>query len=63
MTEPQKQTIDLNVEGIRENIKLFMATPMYGGMCNGLYTKSLMDTTAVCNMEYLIKSIIYLMNL
>ena len=28
--------------------KVFLATPMYGGMCHGLYTKSLMDTTAVC---------------
>ena len=26
-------------------IKLFIATPMYGGQCYGLYTKSLMDTT------------------
>ena len=62
MTEPQKQTIDLNVEGIRENIKLFMATPMYGGMCNGLYTKSLMDTTAMCMQHGISNQIYYLFN-
>ena len=42
--------ITLNLEGMQQ-MKLFIATPMYGGMCNGMYTKSLMDTTSVC-MQY-----------
>ena len=36
--------IELNLDEMRK-IKLYIATPMYGGMCYGLYTKSLMDTT------------------
>ncbi len=28
--------------------KLFVATPMYGGMCGGQYTKSMCDLTAIC---------------
>ena len=28
--------------------KLFIATPMYGGQCSGLYTKSMADLTSVC---------------
>jgi len=28
--------------------KLFVATPMYGGMCTGTYTRSMMDLTALC---------------
>ena len=28
--------------------KLFVATPMYGGMCHGPYTKSLLDLSTVC---------------
>lgn len=35
--------IQLNLEEMRK-MRLFIATPMYGGMCNGLYTKSLMET-------------------
>lgn len=42
--------ITLNLEGMQQ-MKLFIATPMYGGMCHGMYTKSLMDTTSVC-MQY-----------
>ena len=37
--------VELNIDEMRK-IKLFIATPMYGGMCHGLYTKSLMDTTS-----------------
>ncbi len=42
--------IQLNLEEMRK-MKIFLATPMYGGMCNGMYTKSLMDTTSVA-MQY-----------
>ena len=41
----QNTKIELDIEAMRK-IKLFIATPMYGGMCYGLYTKSLMDTTS-----------------
>ncbi len=31
-----------------KGMKLFLATPMYGGMCGGQYTKSMCDLTAIC---------------
>ena len=31
--------------------KLFVATPMYGGQCAGMYTKSLNDLTMVCTQH------------
>lgn len=39
--------IQLNLEQLRQK-KLFIATPMYGGMCNGAYTKSLCDFMVMC---------------
>jgi hypothetical protein len=34
--------IQVNLEELRKN-KLFIATPMYGGMSHGLYVKSCLD--------------------
>ena len=42
--------VQIPVEELRKR-KLFIATPMYGGMCNGPYTKSLIDLNTVC-MRY-----------
>lgn len=39
--------INISVENLRKN-KLFLATPMYGGMCAGSYTKSIADLTSIC---------------
>jgi hypothetical protein len=39
--------IELNVEELRKK-KIFVATPMYGGMCHGAYTKSLCDFMVMC---------------
>lgn len=35
--------IKIDIEQIRKDVKLFVATPMYGGMATGLYTKSCLD--------------------
>jgi hypothetical protein len=56
MTEETKE-IQLNLEEMRK-MKIFVATPMYGGQCYGLYTKSLMDTTSMF-MHYGIEMQIY----
>ena len=61
MTE-QKQEIKLDIEGMRKN-KVFLATPMYGGMCHGMYTKSLMDTTSVCMQHGLYLQIYYMVQM
>lgn len=39
--------IEISVEELRK-VKLFVATPMYGGMCHGMYTKSSLDLQAIC---------------
>lgn len=42
--------IKLDPEELRKK-KLFIATPMYGGQCAGMYTKSLNDLTIVCTQH------------
>ena len=39
--------IKIDIESLRKR-KLFVATPMYGGQCNGIYTRSICDLTALC---------------
>jgi len=39
--------IKISVEQLRK-AKLFVATPMYGGQCHGMFTRSLTDLSAVC---------------
>ena len=38
----------LNLIEPAKNIRLFIATPMYGGQCHGLYVKSILDLQAMC---------------
>jgi hypothetical protein len=40
--------LEISVEKLRKN-KLFVATPMYGGMAHGMYVKSCLDLQSVCN--------------
>jgi hypothetical protein len=35
--------VNLPISELRNNFRLFVATPMYGGMCNGLFMKSCLD--------------------
>lgn len=39
--------IQIDIEQLRKR-KLFLATPMYGGACMGIYAKSIADLTAMC---------------
>jgi len=39
--------IKVSFEELRKK-KLFVATPMYGGQCHGMYTKSMCDLSAIC---------------
>lgn len=39
--------IKIDLDDLRKR-KIFVATPMYGGMSNGMYTRSLCDLTALC---------------
>ena len=40
--------LEVSVENLRKN-KLFVATPMYGGMSHGMYVKSCLDLQAICS--------------
>lgn len=40
--------LEISVEKLRKN-KLFIATPMYGGMAHGMYVKSSLDLQSVCH--------------
>ena len=40
--------LEIPIETLRTR-KLFVATPMYGGMCNGPYTKSCLDLVSLCS--------------
>ena len=39
--------IKVSIEDLRKR-KLFLATPMYGGQCAGMYTRSIADLAAIC---------------
>jgi hypothetical protein len=39
--------ISVSIEELRKN-KLFLATPMYGGMCAGMFARSVADLSAMC---------------
>jgi len=40
--------IRIDMDVLRKR-RLFLATPMYGGMCAGMFTKSVADLTALCS--------------
>ena len=54
-------TITLDMEKIQK-IKLFIATPMYGGQCYGMYTKSLLDTANLFTNNGIEHQIYFLFN-
>ena len=39
--------IKVSFEELRKK-KLFVATPMYGGQCHGMFAKSMADLSAIC---------------
>lgn len=55
------QQIELNIKEMRK-MKIFIATPMYGGMCNGIYTKSLVETVSQLQNQGIPSQLYYLFN-
>ena len=53
--------IKVPIEKLRER-KLFLATPMYGGQCTGMYTRSVADLSALCTHYGIRLQIYYLFN-
>jgi hypothetical protein len=53
--------IEISIEELRKR-KLFVATPMYGGQCAGMYTKSIADLSAICAKYGIPLQLYYLFN-
>lgn len=53
--------LKLDVERLQKQ-KLFVATPMYGGQCAGMYTKSTNDLSLVCSKHNIDVRFYYLFN-
>lgn len=53
--------IQVSIEELRKK-KLFVATPMYGGQCAGMYTRSIADLAAMCARYQIPLQIYYLFN-
>lgn len=45
-----------------QKLKLFVATPMYGGQCAGMYTRSIADLAAICAKYNIPLQLYYLFN-
>ena len=53
--------IEINIDELRKK-KLFLATPMYGGQCAGMYAKSIADLSALCAKYGIPLQLYYLFN-
>jgi len=53
--------LEINIEELQKK-KLFVATPMYGGQCAGLYTRSVADLSAFCAKYGIPLQLYYLFN-
>ncbi|CAB4182122.1 hypothetical protein UFOVP1071_151 [uncultured Caudovirales phage] len=53
--------INIPIEDLRKN-KLFVATPMYGGQCAGMFAKSTADLSALCTSYGIPLQFYYLFN-
>lgn len=53
--------IQISIDELQKK-KLFVATPMYGGQCSGMYTKSVADLSAFCAKYSIPLQLYYLFN-
>ena len=53
--------IQIDLEKLRKN-KIFLATPMYGGQCAGMFAKSVADLSAVCTQYGIPLQLYFLFN-
>ncbi len=51
----------INIDELRKR-KIFVATPMFGGMCTGMYTKSTADLATLCTSYGVTVQFFYLFN-
>ena len=55
------KNMEISYEELRKH-KLFVATPMYSGICSGYYTKSMTDLASVCTKHGITMRLYYLFN-
>ena len=53
--------LEIKIEDLQKK-KLFVATPMYGGQCAGMYTRSIADLSAFCARYQIPLQLYYLFN-
>ena len=53
--------IEIKIEELRKK-KIFVATPMYGGQCSGMYTKSSCDLATISTQYGMDIRFFYLFN-
>src|SRR3954463_2646114 len=53
--------VSIEIEKLRQR-KLFLATPMYGGNCSGMFCRSVMDLAARCASYGIQLQVYYLFN-
>ena len=53
--------INININELREK-KIFVGTPMYGGMCHGMYTKASCDLATTATKYGMDVKFFYLFN-
>ena len=53
--------IEVKIDELRKK-KIFVATPMYGGMCHGMYTKSTADLATIATQYGMDVRFFYLFN-
>ena len=53
--------IKVKIEDLRKK-KIFVATPMYGGMCSGMYTRSCIDLSNMANKYQIDVKFFYIFN-
>jgi len=53
--------LEIKIEDLQKK-KLFVATPMYGGQCAGMYTRSIADLSAFCSRYQIPMQLYYLFN-
>jgi len=59
--QEQKPLLQVPIAELRK-CKLMVATPMYGGQCAGMYTRSIADLSALCHHHQIPLQVYYLFN-
>jgi len=59
--EPGKFQIKIPIDQLRKR-KLFIAAPMYGGQCAGMFTRSILDLSALCAAHQIPLQVYFLFN-